>query len=130
MHRWRIGSSPIVPFTGGGAEWESGLWLCPFPVSPPSRGGGLLSYSVGEAIKMPLLLQSSGFGWFSWFRSKPTNNTSPSADEDSDGTDLEVSGWEGWEAPSSVGPSGVFRQHVEGSELELDSTPVQMKQVL
>nr|XP_019584195.1 PREDICTED: protein transport protein Sec16B isoform X1 [Rhinolophus sinicus]XP_019584287.1 PREDICTED: protein transport protein Sec16B isoform X1 [Rhinolophus sinicus] len=33
--------------------------------------------------------KSSGFGWFSWFRSKPTNNTSPSADEDSDSTDLE-----------------------------------------
>lgn len=33
--------------------------------------------------------KSSGFGWFSWFRSKPTNNTSPSADEDSDSTDPE-----------------------------------------
>lgn len=73
--------------------------------------------------------KSSGFGWFSWFRSKPTTNTSPSADEDSDSTDPEVSGWDGREAPSSVGPSGVLRQHVEGSELVLDSTPVQMKQV-
>uniref|UniRef100_G1P8H3 Protein transport protein sec16 n=1 Tax=Myotis lucifugus TaxID=59463 RepID=G1P8H3_MYOLU len=27
--------------------------------------------------------QSSGFGWFSWFRSKPTHSTSPSGDEDS-----------------------------------------------
>ncbi|KAL2771257.1 protein transport protein Sec16B [Daubentonia madagascariensis] len=27
--------------------------------------------------------KSSGFGWFSWFRSKPTNNVSPSGDEDS-----------------------------------------------
>uniref|UniRef100_A0A8D1ZJQ7 Protein transport protein sec16 n=1 Tax=Sus scrofa TaxID=9823 RepID=A0A8D1ZJQ7_PIG len=27
--------------------------------------------------------KSSGFGWFSWFRSKPTGNASPSGDEDS-----------------------------------------------
>ncbi|KAF4018602.1 hypothetical protein G4228_010064 [Cervus hanglu yarkandensis] len=27
--------------------------------------------------------KSSGFGWFSWFRSKPTHNASPSGDEDS-----------------------------------------------
>uniref|UniRef100_A0A8C8Z1H5 Protein transport protein sec16 n=1 Tax=Prolemur simus TaxID=1328070 RepID=A0A8C8Z1H5_PROSS len=27
--------------------------------------------------------KSSGFGWFSWFRSKPTNNVPPSGDEDS-----------------------------------------------
>ncbi|XP_078212372.1 protein transport protein Sec16B isoform X5 [Callithrix jacchus] len=27
--------------------------------------------------------KSSGFGWFSWFRSKPTKNASPSGDEDS-----------------------------------------------
>ncbi|XP_041518570.1 protein transport protein Sec16B isoform X1 [Microtus oregoni] len=30
--------------------------------------------------------KSSGFGWFSWFRSKPANSTSPSGDEDSSGS--------------------------------------------
>ncbi|XP_015347249.1 protein transport protein Sec16B isoform X1 [Marmota marmota marmota] len=34
--------------------------------------------------------KSSGFGWFSWFRSKPTSNVSPSGEEDtSDSTDSE-----------------------------------------
>ncbi|KAB1260334.1 Protein transport protein Sec16B [Camelus dromedarius] len=36
-------------------------------------------------------LQSSGFGWFSWFRSKPATHASPSGDEDSSDTpDSEV----------------------------------------
>ncbi|KAM7336125.1 hypothetical protein ACRRTK_004618 [Alexandromys fortis] len=30
--------------------------------------------------------KSSGFGWFSWFRSKPANSASPSGDEDSSGS--------------------------------------------
>ncbi|XP_057585523.1 protein transport protein Sec16B isoform X2 [Hippopotamus amphibius kiboko] len=35
--------------------------------------------------------KSSGFGWFSWFRSRPTNDASPSGDEDSsDSPDSEV----------------------------------------
>ncbi|XP_047377683.1 protein transport protein Sec16B isoform X1 [Sciurus carolinensis] len=34
--------------------------------------------------------KGSGFGWFSWFRSKPTSNVSPSGEEDSgDSTDSE-----------------------------------------
>ncbi|KAM5237686.1 protein transport protein Sec16B [Ctenodactylus gundi] len=36
--------------------------------------------------------KSSSFGWFSWFRSKPSNRLSPSGDEDSsDSTDSETS---------------------------------------
>ncbi|CAH6789344.1 protein transport protein Sec16B [Phodopus roborovskii] len=36
--------------------------------------------------------KSSGFGWFSWFRSKPSNSVSPSGDEDSsDSSDSEES---------------------------------------
>lgn len=36
--------------------------------------------------------KSSGFGWFSWFRSKPANSVSPSGDEDSsDSSDSEES---------------------------------------
>lgn len=36
--------------------------------------------------------KSSGFGWFSWFRSKPANSTSPVGDEDSsDSSDSEES---------------------------------------
>ncbi|XP_066117314.1 protein transport protein Sec16B isoform X1 [Saccopteryx bilineata] len=31
--------------------------------------------------------KSSGFGWFSWFRSKPTEDTSPSGDDDDDDSD-------------------------------------------
>lgn len=57
--------------------------------------GGLVSYLGGEAnlwaMKLPLPFQSSGFGWFSWFRSKPTSVVSPSGDEDSsDSPDSEV----------------------------------------
>ncbi|KAM7054103.1 protein transport protein Sec16B isoform 7-T12 [Molossus nigricans] len=33
--------------------------------------------------------KGSGFGWFSWFRSKPTHSVSPSGDEDSDSPDSE-----------------------------------------
>ncbi|KAL6087792.1 hypothetical protein STEG23_005159, partial [Scotinomys teguina] len=42
--------------------------------------------------------KSSGFGWFSWFRSKPANSVSPSGDEDSsDSSDSE-------ESPSTLPP--------------------------
>ncbi|KAK1329249.1 hypothetical protein QTO34_011429 [Cnephaeus nilssonii] len=42
--------------------------------------------------------RSSGFGWFSWFRSKPTHSTPPSGDEDSsDSADSE-------ETPSASSP--------------------------
>uniref|UniRef100_A0A673UVN1 Protein transport protein sec16 n=1 Tax=Suricata suricatta TaxID=37032 RepID=A0A673UVN1_SURSU len=33
--------------------------------------------------------KSSGFGWFSWFRSKPRNNASPSGEDSSDSPDSE-----------------------------------------
>lgn len=37
----------------------------------------------------PLFLQGSGFGWFSWFRSKPSSSSS-SGDEDASTSDSEV----------------------------------------
>lgn len=79
---------------------------------------------------MSLVLQSSGFGWFSWFRSKPTN-ASPSADEDSsDSQDSEVTGGRAGKLPLPWVLQGTFPQQWEGSALALDSTPVPMKQVL
>ncbi|XP_029416056.1 protein transport protein Sec16B isoform X3 [Nannospalax galili] len=54
--------------------------------------------------------KSSGFGWFSWFRSKPANSVSPSGDEDSsDSSDSEQ------ESPRASSP------HHAG--LGLSSTP-------
>ncbi|KAB1260338.1 Protein transport protein Sec16B [Camelus dromedarius] len=49
------------------------------PVSPAPRGAGW------PRMQTPPL-QSSGFGWFSWFRSKPATHASPSGDEDSSDT--------------------------------------------
>lgn len=66
--------------------------------------GWQLSQLVREtsplALTIPLALQSSGFGWFSWFRSKPANSESPSGDEDSsDSSDSEVTSTDGLAAP-------------------------------
>ncbi|KAK2084825.1 Protein transport protein Sec16B [Saguinus oedipus] len=64
--------------------------------------------------------KSSGFDWFSWFRSKPTKNASPSGDEDSsDSPDSEVGSAAG-RMPLSVGlsegvvsaPTGSPRWHL------------------
>ncbi|XP_030679795.1 protein transport protein Sec16B [Nomascus leucogenys] len=56
--------------------------------------------------------KSSGFGWFSWFRSKPTKNASPSGDEDSsDSPDSEQ------ETPRASSP------HQAGLGLSLTSSP-------
>ncbi|XP_063651202.1 protein transport protein Sec16B isoform X1 [Pan troglodytes] len=56
--------------------------------------------------------KSSGFGWFSWFRSKPTKNASPSGDEDSsDSPDSEQ------ETPRASSP------HQAGLGLSLTPSP-------
>ncbi|XP_032147202.1 protein transport protein Sec16B isoform X1 [Sapajus apella] len=55
--------------------------------------------------------KSSGLGWFSWFRSKPTKNTSPSGEEDSlDSPDSE-------ETPRASSP------HQAGLDLSLTPSP-------
>lgn len=88
---------PTVPVPSGRADL--GIWvsvLSPPCLSTPVLGwGGHISHSAGEAtlqaIAAPLLLQRSGFGWFSWFRSKPPDKAPPSGDEDSpDSPDSEV----------------------------------------
>ncbi|ELK37157.1 Protein transport protein Sec16B [Myotis davidii] len=49
--------------------------------------------------------KSSGFGWFSWFRSKPTHSTSPSGDEDSsDSPDSEGVSSEAYFNPGALLP--------------------------
>nr|XP_045249085.1 protein transport protein Sec16B isoform X3 [Macaca fascicularis] len=56
--------------------------------------------------------KSSGFGWFSWFRSKPTKNASPSGEEDSsDSPDCER------ETPRASSP------HQAGLGLSLTPSP-------
>lgn len=109
LHRWeKVGDAkgcrgggsgsflPAVPVPRGGQTWESGFRLGPSPPLDPCAGGrGRVAHSAGEgtlrAIAVPFLLQRSGFGWFSWFRSKPPNKAAPSGDEDSpDSPDSEV----------------------------------------
>ncbi|KAH0514713.1 Protein transport protein Sec16B [Microtus ochrogaster] len=49
--------------------------------------------------------KSSGFGWFSWFRSKPANSASPSGDEDSSGSsDSEGVSSEFYSPPGALPP--------------------------
>lgn len=62
--------------------------------------GWQLSQQVREtsplALTIPFSPQSSGFGWFSWFRSKPASGVSTSGDEDSvDSSDSEVTSTDG-----------------------------------
>uniref|UniRef100_A0ABI7WM71 Protein transport protein sec16 n=1 Tax=Felis catus TaxID=9685 RepID=A0ABI7WM71_FELCA len=46
--------------------------------------------------------KSSGFGWFSWFRSKPRSNASPSGEDSSDSPDSEETSGES--SPPQAGP--------------------------
>lgn len=89
-------SFPLSPSHVGGRLGNLGFgWVPSPPLDPRAGGGGRVAHSAGEgtlrAIAVPFLLQRSGFGWFSWFRSKPPNKAAPSGDEDSpDSPDSEV----------------------------------------
>uniref|UniRef100_A0A8D2GXD8 Protein transport protein sec16 n=1 Tax=Urocitellus parryii TaxID=9999 RepID=A0A8D2GXD8_UROPR len=81
------GDSVAVTGAPGGRVWEEAL-----PTHPPS-GESAASQDTSWQLDDPKDIskpQSSGFGWFSWFRSKPASNVSPSGEEDaSDSTDSE-----------------------------------------
>uniref|UniRef100_A0A8D1KL26 Protein transport protein sec16 n=1 Tax=Sus scrofa TaxID=9823 RepID=A0A8D1KL26_PIG len=114
------GTLGSVAVTGAPGEraWEEAQQMHPPPGKtcqrvrePRVRRCGKAQARRGDlpTTVLPLPFQSSGFGWFSWFRSKPTNNASPSGDEDSsDSPDSEV---------TSVGGHGSFRGPFWGSVL-------------
>lgn len=99
------------------ADWAAWALAVFPPVSPPSHGAGYSQIPRENRTYRPLnsFPQGSGFGWFSWFRSKPTHSASPSGDEDSDSPDSEVTRRE--DEPSSC-PAFLS---LEGPELALDS---------
>uniref|UniRef100_A0A2K6QKP3 Protein transport protein Sec16B n=1 Tax=Rhinopithecus roxellana TaxID=61622 RepID=A0A2K6QKP3_RHIRO len=80
IHLPGTGSSVAVTEAPGGTVWEETLQTHLGPgentvsqeTSQPPDGQEVISKA-----------KSPGFGWFSWFRSKPTKNASPSGEEDS-----------------------------------------------
>uniref|UniRef100_A0A8D1LYU6 Protein transport protein sec16 n=1 Tax=Sus scrofa TaxID=9823 RepID=A0A8D1LYU6_PIG len=112
------GTLGSVAVTGAPGEraWEEAQQMhsppgktCQRVREPRVRRCGKEQASDLPTTVLPLPFQSSGFGWFSWFRSKPTGNASPSGDEDSsDSPDSEV---------TSVGGHGSFRGPFWGSVL-------------
>uniref|UniRef100_A0A8D1M1H6 Protein transport protein sec16 n=1 Tax=Sus scrofa TaxID=9823 RepID=A0A8D1M1H6_PIG len=86
------GTLGSVAVTGAPGEraWEEAQQMhsppgktCQRVREPRVRRCGKEQASDLPTTVLPLPFQSSGFGWFSWFRSKPTGNASPSGDEDS-----------------------------------------------
>uniref|UniRef100_A0A8C6E8Y1 Protein transport protein sec16 n=1 Tax=Moschus moschiferus TaxID=68415 RepID=A0A8C6E8Y1_MOSMO len=77
-----LGTSGSMAVTGaaGGRAWEEAQQIH-LPPGENTVSPETLQHPDGQ--KAASRAQSSRFGWFSWFRSKPTHNASPSGDEDS-----------------------------------------------
>ncbi|XP_033052510.1 protein transport protein Sec16B isoform X2 [Trachypithecus francoisi] len=80
IHLPGTGSSVAVTEAPGGTVWEETLQAHLGPGENPVSQETSQPPDGQEVISKP---KSSGFGWFSWFRSKPTKNASPSGEEDS-----------------------------------------------
>lgn len=94
-----------------GQAGESGPRHGP-PASPPAQGW-VSGRGAWEPQDLPSPLQNSGFGWFSWFRSKPGGSTSGEEDS-SDSPDAEV-------PLGEARVSGGLPSTCQGPELALDS---------